>query len=155
VGGSDRGFAGDADAQSLTVTGSGVADTFHIRPDQDPADILTPISVLGLAPLVAPGDVLNLDATGLGIPTLLVGPGPNAGQYTFGALAASVTYSSIETVNTDGGAVNLIIDTKYLGFQNGAADTIFVRLDTPPSTNLLVDVNGIPSLHGAAAGINR
>jgi hypothetical protein len=146
-------FAGDADAQLLVANGSGVADTFHIRPDQDTADVLTPIVVNGLAPVVAPGDVLNLDASGLGVPTLLLGPGANNGQYLFGGAAASVTYSSIESI-AGVTAVNLVLDMKLAGFETGGgdADEIFLRLD-PTGTNVLVDVDGVPIFSGTAATI--
>ncbi|MCI0361063.1 MAG: hypothetical protein L0211_21500, partial [Planctomycetaceae bacterium] len=149
--------AADIDAASAVFNAfntSTDSDTFNVAPDGDGpgGDQDTPISIFGFDPTVAPGDVLNLDITGLGIPTLLVGPGPNSGVYSFAA-AASVTYNSIETVNNGGGAVNLIIDTQFLGFQNAAADTIFVRLDGT-GTNLLVDVNATPVFAGADAGIN-
>ncbi|MCI0358261.1 MAG: hypothetical protein L0211_07245, partial [Planctomycetaceae bacterium] len=148
-------FAGDVDAGLLTINGTAAAvgDTFHVRPDQDTADILTPIRVFGMAPVVAPGDVLNLDTVGLGTATLLLGPGANNGQYLFGAAAASVTYNSIETANT--GPANVTLDMQLAGFQTGGGDSdeIFVRLDDP-GTNLLVDIDGVPFFAGAAASIN-
>ena len=102
--------------------------------------------------MVVPGDVLNLDVTGLGVPTLLEGPGANNGVFSFAA-AASVTYTSIETVNGGGGVVNLVIDMQFAGFQNGVADEIFVRLNAA-GTELLIDVNGAPIFQGADATIN-
>ena len=54
-------FAGDVDANLMTINGTGLADIFNIRPDGDGpgGDLDTPITVNGNAPAVAPGDVLN------------------------------------------------------------------------------------------------
>jgi len=42
AGGSAFNFAGDVDATLMQISGSGLADTFNIRPDQDVGDVLTP-----------------------------------------------------------------------------------------------------------------
>jgi hypothetical protein len=142
------GLDADLDAPGeATFIGANDDDSFTFRPDDD-----TPISVFGFDPTVPTGDVMNLDLTGLGVPTLLLGPGANNGQYSFGGLAADVTFSSIETVNAGGGAANVVLDMEFEGFQDGAADEIFVRLD-PTGTDLLIDVNGASVFTGAVAGI--
>jgi hypothetical protein len=77
----------------------------------------------------------------LGVPTLIVGPGPNNGIYSFAA--AGVTYNSIES-RSRGGAANVVLDMQLAGFRGGGdSDEIFVRLDGP-GTNLLIDVDGVP-----------
>jgi hypothetical protein len=142
------GLDADLDAPGgATFFGANDDDTFTFRPDDD-----TPISVFGFDPTVPTGDVMNLDLTGLGVPTLLLGPGANNGQYSFGGLAADVAFTSIETVNAGGGAANVVLDMEFAGFQDGMADEIFVRLD-PTGTDLLIDVNGASVFTGAVAGI--
>ena len=152
-------FAGDVDATLAIFNGvtDTVGDAFNIRPDQDTGDVLTPIQVFGFGPAVGvfpAGDGLTLDITGLGIPTLTLGPGARNGSFSFGALAASLTYNNIETVATSppGSTYHVVLDMKYAGFQDGAADSILMQVD-PSGTNLLLDVNGGSVLNGPKSNI--
>ena len=129
-------FAGDIDATLATfngdtfVDGGGNDDTFNVTPDQDAGtDELTPIEVYGFAPIVAPGDELNMDITGLTDPTLTIGQIANNGRFTF-SNAASVTYNSIETVNAipAGNPYNLVVDLTDPDF-NPLADGLDNHLD--------------------------
>ncbi len=138
-------FAGDVDALLAIFNGTtdSVGDSFNtIRPDQDVGDMLTPIQVFGFDPPANPnGDTLVLDITGLGIPTLTLGPGPRNGSFSFGALAAPLTYNNIENVSTSPALpYHLVLDMRFSGFENGAADTILAQLDAT-GTNLILDVN--------------
>ncbi|WP_254508011.1 beta strand repeat-containing protein [Anatilimnocola floriformis] len=151
-------FDGDIDALNAVFNGAGDTngDSFDVRPDQDAGDVLTPIQVNGLAPItgVYPvGDRLIADIIGLGIPTLTLGAA-RSGSFNFGALAASLTYSDIESVVTDPAALafHLVLDMRFSGYQNGVADTINARLN-PAGTDLLLDVNGGNVFTGAASGI--
>ena len=119
-------------------------DSFNtIRPDQDVGDVLTPIQVNGFGPGANPnGDSLVLNITGLGIPVLTLGPGLRNGSFSFGALAAPLTYTDIENVSTSPALpYHLVLDMKFSGFQNGVADTILAQLNAA-GTELLLDVNG-------------
>ena len=139
-------FAADVDAPLAIFNGAAdtLGDSFNsIRPDQDVGDVLTPIQVFGLAPNANPnGDTLVLDITGLGIPVLTLGPGARNGSFSFGALAAPLTYNNIENVSTSPALpYHLVLDMKFSGFQDGAADTILAQINAA-GTDLLLDVNG-------------
>src|SRR4029453_5602656 len=143
------------DAPQAILSGAAQADTFNVRPDQDVGDVLTPISVNGLAPSVLPGDTLNLDVTGLGIPTLTVGAQPRSGVWSFGTLAAAVSFQDIEAVTTPPATTfNLVLDMAVAGYQNGSPDTIVASLD-PGSGELVLLVNGTDEkFRGNPAGVN-
>ena len=151
-------FDGDIDAPGAVFNGVGDTngDSFDVRPDQDVGDVLTPITVNGLAPVSGAfpvGDRLIVDIAGLGIPTLTLGAA-RSGSFSFGALAAALTYTDIESVVSDppGSAYHLVLDMKFSGFQNGVADTINAQLN-PAGTDLLLDVNGSNVFTGAVASI--
>jgi len=126
--------AGDFDATSATFNGSTIddaanGDVFNITPDQDTGDVLTPFFVNGNDPTTAPGDMMTVDVTGLLDVTLTIGQNPNDGRYDF-SNAASVTFDSIETVDTTpaGVPVNLIVDLGDPAF-NPAPDGMTNRLE--------------------------
>ena len=151
-------FDGDIDAPGAVFNGVGDTngDSFDVRPDQDVGDVLTPITVNGFAPVTGAfpvGDRLIVDIAGLGIPTLTLGAA-RSGSFSFGALAAALTYSDIESVVSDppGSAYHLVLDMKFSGFQNGVADTINAQLN-PAGIDLLLDVNGSNVFTGAVASI--
>ncbi|WP_254508229.1 autotransporter-associated beta strand repeat-containing protein [Anatilimnocola floriformis] len=137
-------FAGDVDAPLATFNGSTdtAGDTFDVRPDQDVAGVLTPIQIFGLAPTANPnGDTLNLNIIGLGIPTLVLGPGNRNGVFSFGTAAAGVQYNNIENVGTSPAQpFHVVLDMKFSGFEDGAADLIVAQLNAGNSLSL--DVNG-------------
>ncbi|ADB17731.1 autotransporter-associated beta strand repeat protein [Pirellula staleyi DSM 6068] len=154
VGGATLSFAGDIDAVSATFTGGAEIDTFNVRPDQDNGLASTPISIFGGDPTVPAGDLLVLDITGLGVPTLTLGAVDYSGVWSFGASAAGVAYSSIETVQTTPltSVYNLVLDMRIAGFQNGAADAIEIFLSAPNVFE--VEVNGLGKFSGQADTIN-
>ncbi|ADB16019.1 autotransporter-associated beta strand repeat protein [Pirellula staleyi DSM 6068] len=154
VGGATLSFAGDIDAVSATFTGGAEIDTFNVRPDQDNGLASTPISIFGGDPTMPAGDLLVLDITGLGVPTLTLGAVNYSGVWSFGASAAGVAYSSIETVQTTPltSVYNLVLDMRIAGFQNGAADAIEIFLSAPNVFE--VEVNGLGKFSGQADTIN-
>ena len=137
-------FTGDVDAPLATFNGSTdtFGDSFDVRPDQDVGNVLTPIQVFGFTPNANPnGDALSLNITGLGTPTLSLGPN-RSGVFSFGALAASVQYNNIENVGTSPAQpFHVVLDMKFAGFENGVADTILAQLNAA-GTALSLDVNG-------------
>ncbi len=146
----------DIDA-TLAVINGGTdvsGDSFTVRPDQDTAGVLTPIQVNGLAPTATTtGDSLTLVLTGLSTPTLTLTPGDGNGAFSFGTEAASLVYNSIEDIVTSPVVpYHLVVDMQYLGYGNGAADTIVAEMN-PAGTNLLLAVNGSPLFGGAKSGI--
>ncbi|ADB17518.1 autotransporter-associated beta strand repeat protein [Pirellula staleyi DSM 6068] len=154
VGGAVLSFAGDIDAVSATFTGGAEIDTFNVRPDQDNGLASTPISIFGGNPTVPAGDLLVLDITGLGVPTLTLGAVDYSGVWSFGTSAAGVAYTSIETVQTTPltSVYNLVLDMRIAGFQNGAADAIEIFLSAPNVFE--VEVNGLGKFSGQADTIN-
>nr|WP_160163542.1 autotransporter-associated beta strand repeat-containing protein [Pirellula staleyi] len=153
-GGAVLSFAGDIDAVSATFTGGAEIDTFNVRPDQDNGLASTPISIFGGDPTMPAGDVLVLDITGLGVPTLTLGAVDYSGVWSFGTSAAGVAYTSIETVQTTPltSVYNLVLDMRIAGFQNGAADAIEIFLSAPNVFE--VEVNGLGKFSGQADTIN-
>jgi fibronectin-binding autotransporter adhesin len=146
----------DIDAPLAVINGGtdAIGDAFTVRPDQDTGDILTPIQVNGLAPTATmTGDTLTLVLTGLGIPTLTLTPGDGNGAFSFGAGAASLVYNSIEKIVTSPALpYHLVVDMQYLGFANGAADTILAQI-SPSGTDLLLAVNAAPLFTGTNSSI--
>ncbi|QDT98818.1 golvesin C-terminal-like domain-containing protein [Gimesia aquarii] len=142
---------GNVSATQTTINGGDDADTFNILPTAD-----SPITVNGGDPtLPGPGDVLNLDFSGLAAaPFLTLGGAPGSGSFGFVApdLEQTVDFTSIENVNSGGTPFHLVLDMFAAGFQNAADDTIDVQLDAA-GTNLLIDVNASNIFSGAAADI--
>ncbi|WP_198001008.1 right-handed parallel beta-helix repeat-containing protein, partial [Gimesia fumaroli] len=141
---------GNVDATLTTINGGDDADTFNILPTQD-----SPITINGGNPTLptVPGDVLNLDFTGLTSPVLTLGMSPGSGTFSFaGDPQLPVTYSSIENVNTSTGAYHLVLDMLASGFQNAAADTIDAMLDGT-GTDLVIDINAANFFTGAQSDI--
>lgn len=98
-------FAGDVDALLAIFNGTTdtVGDSFStIRPiSRRRRCSLYNFKCLGLIhPRIRTAVALVLDITGLGIPTLTLGPGPRNGSFSFGALAVPLTYNNIENVST-------------------------------------------------------
>jgi fibronectin-binding autotransporter adhesin len=152
-------FDGDVDAPLAVFNGSADTngDSFDVRPDQDVGDVLTPIQVFGFAPFAGAypvGDRLIVDIAGLGTPTLTIGPGARNGSFSFGALAASLTYNDIETVESDppGATFHVVLDMRYSGFENGADDTILAQLNAAGDM-LQLFVNAASVFEGADADI--
>ncbi|WP_197998939.1 LamG-like jellyroll fold domain-containing protein, partial [Gimesia aquarii] len=149
--GSTVDLLGNVDATQTTINGGDDADIFNILPTAD-----SPITVNGGDPtLPGPGDVLNLDFSGLAAsPFLTLGATPGSGSFGFIApdLEQTVDFTSIENVNSGGTPFHLVLDMFAAGFQNAADDTIDVQLDAA-GTNLLIDVNTGNIFSGAAADI--
>jgi autotransporter-associated beta strand protein len=156
-------FDGDVDAPLAIFTGSAdvgagsPGNSFNVRPDQDPVGPRTPIEVFGLAPtsgVYPAADQLVVDINGLGTPTLTLGPGDLNGSFSFGALAASLTYNNIEDISSDppGSTFHLVLDMQFSGYQNGVADTILAQLNAA-GTSLELLVNAAPVFSGADASI--
>ena len=96
------------------ITGGGENDTFNLRPQSNG----TQLSIAGNAPTAAPGDVLNLDLTGL-TPTVT----PTAvGSGTVTSASGLVTFSGIERTNFTGTPVALTLDLTPAGFNGGFQD---------------------------------
>ncbi len=146
----------DLDATLAVINGGTdtIGDSFTIRPDQDTANILTPIQVFGAAPTGTPiGDSLTLVLTGLGVPTLTLTPGSGSGAFSFGAAAASLVYDNIENIITSPVLpYNLVVDMKYLGYENASPDAILAQI-SPDGANLQLNVNAAPIFSGAKTGI--
>ncbi|QDT41467.1 hypothetical protein Pan241w_15280 [Gimesia alba] len=141
---------GNVDATLTTINGGDDEDTFNILPTQD-----SPITINGGNPTLptVPGDVLNLDFTGLTSPVLTLGMSPGSGTFSFaGDPQLPVTYSSIENVTTSTGAYHLVLDMLASGFQNAAADTIDAALDGS-GTDLVIDINAANFFTGDASDI--
>lgn len=150
-------FTGNIDASHAyfrAAVGNSGEDTFNMAPDRV-GSVLTPIDIFGDLPTVAPGDVLNLDINGLTIPTLMLGPGPNNGQWTFTpGQAAKVTYNSIETVNTVPALpYNLVLDMDFADYDDGSGDLIEVDL-VNTQAQLRIRVNGAVAFLGNDNVIN-
>ncbi|MDP7020183.1 MAG: hypothetical protein QGG36_30580, partial [Pirellulaceae bacterium] len=103
-------------------------DTFNFRPQEG-----TEITVDGNDPTFAgavdnpvpPGDVLNLDLTGIAAGnTYLNITGAGAGTYSFAIpeTKQDVNYQEIETNQTSVGDVHLVLDMKRAGFETGGGD---------------------------------
>nr|MCH9773453.1 choice-of-anchor D domain-containing protein [Cyanobacteriota bacterium] len=141
---------GNVDATQTNVNGGGDADIFNILPTST-----SPITVNGGAPVLpGPGDVLNMDFSGLtNSPFLTLGAAAGSGAFGFVApdIEQTVNYTSIENV-TSAGAYHLVLDMFASGFQNGGADVIDAFLDVP-GTNLILDINGPNFFTGAIADI--
>ncbi|MBN68554.1 MAG: hypothetical protein CME32_04645, partial [Gimesia sp.] len=88
---------GNVNATQTTINGGDDSDIFNILPTVD-----SPITVNGGDPtLPGPGDVLNLDFSGLAAaPALTLGGDPGSGQFSFLApdTEQAVNYTSIEDV---------------------------------------------------------
>ncbi|QDT97805.1 golvesin C-terminal-like domain-containing protein [Gimesia aquarii] len=142
---------GNVDATQTTINGGDDADIFNILPTAG-----SPITVNGGDPILpGPGDVLNLDFSGLAnAPFLTLGATPGSGSFGFIApdLEQTVDFTSIENVNSGGVPFHLVLDMAASGFEDAAADTIDVQLDAA-GTNLLIDVNASNIFSGAAADI--
>ncbi|MFI4852668.1 MAG: hypothetical protein ACIAZJ_26450, partial [Gimesia chilikensis] len=144
---------GNVDATQTLIYGGDDDDTFNILPTGD-----SPISIIGGDPTLpaVPGDVLNMDFTGLvNAPVLTLGMGPGSGQFSFLApdTEQAVNYTSIEDVNTNGsGSYHLVLDMFFSGFEDASDDTIDVGLDAG-GTNLLIDINGSNFFTGNDADI--
>ncbi|WP_197993345.1 LamG-like jellyroll fold domain-containing protein, partial [Gimesia aquarii] len=149
--GSTVDLLGNVDATQTTINGGADADIFNILPTAD-----SPITVNGGDPtLPGPGDVLNMDFSGLAAaPFLTLGATPGSGSFGFIApdLEQTVDFTSIENVNSGGTPFHLVLDMFAAGFQNAADDTIDVQLDAA-GTNLLIDVNASNFASIAAADI--
>src|SRR5262249_54459336 len=132
-----------------TVLGGTANDTFNVAPSPTTAMTING----GPETSIPPGDTLNLDLTGTTNPALSV-TGPGSGVWTFGN-RASVTYSSIETLN-ENGTFNLLLNMAnsqtgqhdYIDTQLDLSQTNFqVRVDPPlPAGNLI--------FNGSFASIN-
>ena len=146
----------DLDATAAVINGGTdtIGDAITVRPDQDVGNILTPIQVHGFAPTATPtGDALTLNLTGLGTPTLTLTPGGGSGIFSFGTLAASLAYDNIENIITVPVLpYNLVVDMKFLGYENGTADAILAQI-SPDGVNLQLNVNAVPLFTGARSGI--
>ena len=143
---------GNVNATQTTINGGDDSDIFNILPTVD-----SPITVNGGDPtLPGPGDVLNLDFSGLAAaPALTLGGDPGSGQFSFLApdTEQAVNYTSIEDVNTNGsGSYHLVLDMFFSGFEDASDDTIDVGLDAG-GTNLLIDINGSNFFTGNDADI--
>ncbi|QDV49759.1 golvesin C-terminal-like domain-containing protein [Gimesia fumaroli] len=142
---------GNVDATLTTINGGDDEDTFNILPTGD-----SPITINGGDPtLPGPGDVLNMDFSGLtNPPVLTLGMDAGSGEFSFLApdLQLPVTYSSIENVTTSTGAYHLVLDMLASGFQDGAADDINVALDAT-GTDLQIAINPSIFFTGAIADI--
>ncbi|QDT41650.1 hypothetical protein Pan241w_17130 [Gimesia alba] len=142
---------GNVDATLTTINGGDDTDTFNILPTGD-----SPITINGGDPtLPGPGDVLNMDFSGLtNPPVLTLGMDAGSGEFSFLApdLQLPVTYSSIENVTTSTGAYHLVLDMFASGFQDGVADDINVALDAT-GTDLQIAINPSIFFTGAIADI--
>jgi hypothetical protein len=113
-------------------------------------------------PPASPGDVLNVDLSGVANPQLHItsaAASGSAGSWAFGN-RQSITFDGIESVSSANGKYGLVLDMKALGFQDGstAPDLITAQLDST-GTNFTVTVNGdsgpsVTEFHGAAADVN-
>ncbi|MCO6459575.1 MAG: VCBS repeat-containing protein, partial [Pirellulaceae bacterium] len=153
----------DIDSASIVTTSGGAFlnggddnDTFNFAPRTT-----TSFAVDGNPPVfgdpgVPPGDTLNLDLTALVNPAVLtLGPTPGSGNFSFipPDLQQSVSFTSIETVNSGGTPFHLVLDMRLAGFEGGdPTDLIEAELDGT-GTNLLLIVNGSQHYEGAAADI--
>ncbi|QDU13974.1 Pectinesterase [Gimesia maris] len=150
--GSTVDLLGNVIAAQTTISGGDDSDTFNILPTQD-----SPITVNGGDPTlpVVPGDVLNLDFSGLASPPVLtLGVDAGSGAFSFLApdLEQPVNYSSIENVNTSVGGYHLVLNMFTSGFQDSSDDTIDATVDAT-DTDLLLDINGGNFFTGAVADI--
>lgn len=142
---------GNVDATQTTINGGDDADTFNILPTQD-----SPITVNGGLPTFpGPGDVLNMDFSGVTNPSLTLGVAPGSGTFNFLApdTEQTVDYTGIENVNTNTGAYHLVLNMVTSGFQDGGADVIDASVDDVADTDLLLDINGSNFFTGAVADI--
>ena len=117
------------------------ADSFNFAPQ-----VSTVLNVQGYSPAATPGDTLKIDLTGRTNSQLLVAA-INAGVWTFGN-AATVSYSSIETINTVhvGTYYDLILDMEpTLSSADLNADTINVQKN---GLNLELRVDGTIAFQG-------
>jgi fibronectin-binding autotransporter adhesin len=101
-------------------------DTFTLQPQVGAA-----VTVNGNAPVVFPGDVLNLDLTAATNPSLTLG-GVGAGAWSYDLPLLPVTYIGIEQVNAIGAPYHLILDANTGAFGNtGPDDLITLRRSGP------------------------
>ncbi|HAH44788.1 MAG TPA: hypothetical protein DCM07_07995, partial [Planctomycetaceae bacterium] len=143
---------GNVDATLTTINGGDDNDTFNILPTQD-----SPITINGGDPTLptVPGDVLNLDFSGLvSAPVLTLGVDAGSGAFSFLApdTELAVNYSSIENVNTSAGSYHLVLDMFQSGFQDGNGNTIDATVDNS-GTDLILDINNDNFFTGAQANI--
>ncbi|WP_417391015.1 choice-of-anchor D domain-containing protein [Gimesia sp.] len=141
---------GNVNATQTTINGGDDADAFNILPTST-----SPITINGGAPAFpGPGDVLNMDFSGLASsPFLTLGAAPGSGAFGFVAPDTEeiVDFTGIENVASSG-AYHLVLDMFFSGFQNTAADEIDATVDGT-GTNLLLDINGGNFFTGAVADI--
>ncbi|MCO6458613.1 MAG: choice-of-anchor D domain-containing protein, partial [Pirellulaceae bacterium] len=152
----------DIDAASIVTTSGGAFlsggddnDTFNFAPRTTSSFTVDGNPPVFGDPGVPPGDTLNLDLSALVNPAVLtLGPTPGSGVFSFipPDLQQSVSFTSIETVNSGGTPFHLVLDMRLAGFQNGMDDLIEAELDGS-GTNLLLIVNGSQHYEGAAADI--
>jgi|GEM_PF-5748335 len=135
-------------AGGTTLTGGDDNDIFNVLPSG-----MSAINVIGGDPTSFPGDILNIDLTGLMTPVLTLGAAAGSGNFSFiGDPQQDVTYSSIENVNTLAAAYHLVLDMVASGYEDTSADTIDATLDAG-GTNLVLDVNTTNIFTGADADI--
>jgi fibronectin-binding autotransporter adhesin len=125
----------DATGETLSIAAGAVVTapggaTFHGGSQGDhfsfaPQGIGTAIVVNGNAPMVIPGDILNLDLTGA-TGTALTVDGTNDGIFTF-ANRSNVEYNSIEDLNALGGCYDLVLNMSAFG----ASGDFTVRRGSP------------------------
>ncbi|MBC7853148.1 MAG: hypothetical protein IAF94_06910, partial [Pirellulaceae bacterium] len=130
-----------------TFNGGAQADIFNFAPQP----IGTAIVVNGNAPLVIPGDVLDLDLAGATGTTLTI-DGTNDGTFTF-TNRASVEYNSIEDLNALGGCYDLVLNMAAFGpgmiVRRGApfvGTTLEVVNNSGPTVVFSADLADIASL---------
>jgi Ca2+-binding RTX toxin-like protein len=125
----------------MTITGGSDDDRFDLKPQAGAT-----ITLNGAPPIypTVPGDTLNFDLSEVanGNAILTLGDAPGAGLYSFLSpeTERSVSYRSIETVNsTDPNfKYHLVLDMKYSGFQSGGDDAILAQRT---ATDLRLDIN--------------
>tara|TARA_R110002111_G_scaffold227346_1_gene288827 strand:+ start:57078 stop:71642 length:14565 start_codon:yes stop_codon:yes gene_type:complete len=152
VGGTLDLFGSISAAGGTTLRGGDDNDTFNVLPSTTSS-----INVIGGDPTLPtfPGDVLNLDFSGLvSAPVLTLGMAAGSGAFSFlpPDLEQAVTYSSIENVTTSTGAYHLVLDMLASGFQDTVADTIDAALNAG-GTDLVLDINTVNFFTGAVADI--
>ena len=132
------------------LTGGNDNDTFNVaRPDHAAAS-----SVSGEDPFAVPvGDTLNLDITGATSPTLSRRRHRRRQLVALAIARASRTPASKRSTRRAVSRTTSSSTCNWLGFQDGVADEIFVRMDAT-GTDLLIDVNGTPVFQGLASTIN-
>ncbi len=131
---------------TLTINGNDDAagttgDTFNISM-ANTAGVTTALTVNGNDPVLPglPGDVLNIDSTGVSDPTITPTAVGNA-TYTNTSGHVAFNWTSIETVTNVGVPVNVVIDLSFLDSNGaGVANSVDVRSNVDGGGNKTIEV---------------